>query len=267
MKRHFLVLLSGILFLCHSPAQEITTTTDMEHQIFEWTNQERAKVNAPPLKWSDRLAIAARLHSDEMARHKDLSHQLKDEPIFTERLAEQGAHFNAAAENVGYGNTADDLQDGWMNSPPHRANLLNPVYTEMGVGIVRAGDRLWATEDFTTSVQSMSSGDLEQAVEKEIARKRNAHGMAALKATASSGLRRAACTGNNSADAAMSALPHGNVQAYAFNFTTFKPQDLPANLVSRVLDLSGGSYAIGACALQDPASGMTSYRVLMVITR
>ncbi|HWC17679.1 MAG TPA: CAP domain-containing protein, partial [Terriglobales bacterium] len=44
-------------------AQEITSTTEMERQIFEWTNQERARVNAPPLAWDNRLAIAARLHS------------------------------------------------------------------------------------------------------------------------------------------------------------------------------------------------------------
>lgn len=267
MKRHFLVLLSGVLFLCHSPAQEITTTTDMERQIFDWTNQERAKVNAPPLKWSDRLAIAARLHSDEMARHNDLSHQLEDEPIFTERLAEQGAHFNAAAENVGYGNTADDVQDGWMNSPPHRANLLNPVYTEMGVGIVRSGDRLWATEDFATALQRYSSSEFEAAIEQEITARRRAHGLAPLKATNSPELRRIACSGTSSAAAVLSAVPHPNLQAYSYNFTAPKPEELPSNLVSRILELPIGSYAIGACASQPDSNGMTTYRVGVVISR
>ncbi|HKT26146.1 MAG TPA: CAP domain-containing protein, partial [Terriglobales bacterium] len=55
-------------FASQVAAQEITSTTEMERQIFEWTNQERAKVNAPPLTWDNRLAIAARLHSDEMAK-------------------------------------------------------------------------------------------------------------------------------------------------------------------------------------------------------
>jgi uncharacterized protein YkwD len=53
-------------------AQNVTSTTEMERQIFDWTNQERAKVNVPPLKWNDHLAIAARLHSDEMAKEKEL---------------------------------------------------------------------------------------------------------------------------------------------------------------------------------------------------
>lgn len=267
MRRALLVILVCLSGALSPRAQEITSTTEMEKRIFEWTNQERAKVNAPPLKWSERLAIAARLHSDLMVQQKNLSHQLKDEPVFTERVSEQGARFSSAAENVGYAGDADGLQTGWMNSPPHRTNLLNPIYTEMGVGIVRSGDSVWATEDFITAVQNMSSADFEQAVEKEIARRRSARGLAAMKATASPDLRRVACSGNSAAGAAMSAVPHGNLQAYAFNFTAPKPQELPADLMSRVLELPNGSYAIGACASQDAASGMTTYRVLVVITR
>jgi uncharacterized protein YkwD len=78
-------------------SQEITSTTQMEQQILDWTNEERAKVNAPPLKWNNRLALAARLHSDEMASHKELTHQLKGEPHFTQRLSERGAKFSGAA--------------------------------------------------------------------------------------------------------------------------------------------------------------------------
>ena len=126
MKRSIFLLLVALSSLAWMQAQDISTTSDMERQVFDWTNQERAKVKAPPLKWNNRLGIAARLHSDEMVKEKDLSHQLKGEPIFTERLAEQGTRFSAAAENVGYGADAATLQEGWMNSPPHRANLLNP---------------------------------------------------------------------------------------------------------------------------------------------
>ena len=266
MSRSLLLLFVFIFPLGSIHAQEITSTTDMERQIFDWTNQERAKVKAPPLKWSDRLAIAARLHSDEMVKRNDLSHKVKDEPVFTERLSEQGAHFSAAAENVGYGDNAQELQDGWMNSPPHRANLLNPAYTEMGVGIVRSGDRLWATEDFATMLRSYTSDDFEKALEQEVASRRSARGLAPLKATASSSLRRAACSGNNSAGAALAAVPHGNLQAYAFNFTAPQPQQLPSDFLTRVLELSGGSYAIGACSLQG-SSGMSTYRVLIVLFR
>jgi hypothetical protein len=245
-------------------AQEVTSTTQMERQIFEWTNQERARVNAPALKWSERLAIAARLHSGEMAKQKDLSHQLNGEPAFTERLSERGAHFSAAAENIGYAEDADGLQSGWMRSPPHRANLLDPKYTEMGVGIARSGNRLWATEDFATTVENLSSQDFEQAVARQIASRRNARGLSPLKVTVSPALRQVACSGESSANAAYVALPNRNLQAYAFNFTAPKADDLPPSLAKRVLELPSGGYSIGACASQ-AGKGMTTYRVLMVL--
>ena len=247
-------------------AQEITSTTDMERQIFEWTNQERAKVNAPPLAWDNRLAIAARLHSDEMAKQKELAHQLKDEPKFTERLSLEGARFSAAAENVGFGDDAETLQSGWMHSPPHRANLLNPAYTAMGVGIVRSGNRLWATEDFATSVQRLSSEDFEQAVSQQIASRRKAHGLPPMNAAPSAQLRRIACSGESSGGAALAAAPRG-AQAYGFNFTAPKPDQLPPSMVNRILDMPSGGYSIGACVSQAGNNGMTTYRVLVVLSR
>jgi len=261
------VLLLSCFFSLRLPGQEITSTTQMEQQILEWTNQERAKVNAPPLKWNNRLALAARLHSDEMAGRKELSHQLKGEPPFTQRLSERGAKFSGAAENVGYADSAEELQSGWMHSPGHRANLLNPVYNEMGVGIVRSGNRLWATVDFGTGLQNLSSDDFEQGVEQQIASRRSNRRMAALKAMRSSQLRRVACSGDNSASAAFAALPHPGAQASAFNFTTPNPTDLPSNLMNKVLELPSGNYSIGACATKAGNDGMSTYRVVVVLYR
>jgi hypothetical protein len=267
MNRLFLLFASIVSLLPVSVyAQEITSTTEMEQQILDWTNQERARVNAPPVTWNNRLALAARLHSDEMAKHKELSHQVKGEPVFTERLSERGARFSAAAENVGFADDAESLQSGWMHSPPHRANLLNPVYTEMGVGIVRAGDRLWATEDFATTIQSMSSEDFEHAVEQQIASRRQTHRLPTLKVTHSPELRRLACSGNSSAGAAL-ATGRRNVQAYAFNFTAPQPNQLPPDVVKKVLEMPSGSYSLGACTSKPNDNGLSTYRVVMVLFR
>jgi len=237
----------------------------MEKQIFEWTNQERAKVNAPPLKWNDKLAIAARLHSDEMAKHKMLTHQINGEPVFTERLLVRGARFSSAAENVGFADDAETLQSGWMHSPPHRANLLNPRYSEMGVGIVRSGNQLWATEDFATMLQNFSSEDFERAVEEQITSRRSTRRLAPLKATSSPQLRRIACSGDGSSRAAFGALTQPHSQAQAFNFTAPKPDELPVDLVKQALELPNGSYLIGACAAQPDKNALATYRVLMVL--
>ena len=262
-----LVLVLALVFPARLLAQEIISTTQMEQQILDWTNEDRAKVNAPPLKWNNRLALAARLHSDEMANHKELTHQLKGEPPFTQRLSERGAKFSGAAENVGYADSAEELQGGWMHSPGHRANLLNPVYTEMGVGIVRAGNRLWATVDFATSLQDLSSEDFERAIDQQIASRRSNRRMAALKATHSSQLRHVACSGDSSASAAFVALPHPGAQASAFNFTTPNATDIPSNLMKKLLELPTGNYSLGACATKAGNDGMSTYRVVVVLYR
>lgn len=262
-----LLLACSICRPCSISAQEITSTTEMERQIFDWTNQERAKVNAPPLSWDNRVAIAARLHSDEMAKQRNLNHQLDGEAKFTERLSLQGARFSAAAENVGFGDDADTLQSGWMHSPGHRTNLLNPLYTEMGVGIVRSGNQLWATEDFTTGVPRLSSEDFEQAVEKQIASLRKKQGLPAMAAAASTQLRHIACSGDTSGGAAFAAVPHHNLQAYSFNFTSPQAADLPSVLTKRVLEMPSGTYSIGACLSQAGNNGMSTYRVLIALYR
>ena len=262
-----IVLLLACVVPLRLQSEDVTSTTEMEQQILDWTNQERAKVNAPALKWNNRLALAARLHSDEMASHKELTHQVKAEPPFTQRLSERGAKFSGAAENVGYADSPEELQNGWMHSPGHRANLLNPVYTEMGVGITRAGNRLWATEDFATSLQSLSSEDFERMVEQQISSRRRDHRLGRLKATHPPELRRIACSGESSAGAAFTALPHQDSQASAFNFTTPNPNDLPTNLMKKVLELPSGSYSIGACATKADNNGMSTFRVLVVLYR
>ncbi|MDX6200026.1 MAG: hypothetical protein QOJ79_3177 [Actinomycetota bacterium] len=57
-----------------------------------------------------------------------------------------------AGENIAYGAvTADQMMNMWMNSPGHRANILNPGFTRIGVGAVRTSSgRWWATQDFVT---------------------------------------------------------------------------------------------------------------------
>lgn len=262
-----LTVLAGIALSARLSAQDITSTTEMERQILEWTNQERTKVDAPPLKWNERLGLAARLHSDEMAKQKDLSHQVKGEPVFTQRIAERGARFSGAAENVGFADDAETLQSGWMHSPGHRANLLNPAYTEMGVGIVRAGNRLWATEDFATFTGNLSSEDFERAVGQQITSRRHARGMGPLTAIQSPELRRLACADVTSGGAALGAAPHGNRQALSFNYTAPKSDQLPQPVVRQILDQPSGGYSIGACASPRDSAGMSTYRVLIVFYR
>src|SRR2546423_164122 len=123
-------------------SKEIESIPQMEKLLFELANEERAKVGAPPLKWSNNLMLAARQHSDHFEGEADLG----------ARLAKRGGRFDENAENVGSADSVEELHSGWMHSPPHRTNMLNPRYDQLGIGIARQGDRLYATQDFTHSV-------------------------------------------------------------------------------------------------------------------
>jgi uncharacterized protein YkwD len=73
-----------------------------EQQLLQMLNLERARVGLPSLKVDDRLRQSARAHSVLMAKAKQLSHQLPDEPLLSKRLAATNLRFNQDAENVAY---------------------------------------------------------------------------------------------------------------------------------------------------------------------
>jgi uncharacterized protein YkwD len=62
-------------------------------------------------------------------------------------------HFISAAENVAQGPTAAVIHQEWMNSPPHRENLLDPELDSMGVAVVARNGELFAVQDFALAAQ------------------------------------------------------------------------------------------------------------------
>ncbi len=93
--------------------------------LFESANHERTAHGLAPLKWSATLAGAARQHALRMAARNTLSHQLPGEPGMADRASQAGARFSSLAENIAEGPSAEGIHKQWMNSPPHRANLLD----------------------------------------------------------------------------------------------------------------------------------------------
>ena len=88
---------------------------------------------AGPLRWNSTLAQAARAHADDMAHYSYFSHEGRDGATPAQRVARTGYKFRAAGENIAAGqSTPEDAVAGWLKSPPHCANLMNAVFTEMG---------------------------------------------------------------------------------------------------------------------------------------
>jgi uncharacterized protein YkwD len=106
--------------------------------IVELTNHQRAENQAPPLEASEPLMTAARFHSREMAAANNMAHSLQGSalPTLTDRADAVRYTWSGLGENIAYNQAdASSVVASWMNSPPHRRNMLDPSFTDIGVGL------------------------------------------------------------------------------------------------------------------------------------
>jgi uncharacterized protein YkwD len=125
-----------------------------EAQVVALINQERASNgDLPPLKRVDLLTAAARYHAMDMGSDNYFNHDTYDRVgqllVFVcgafDRIEGWYTDWRAVAENVGAGYaTPEAVVAGWMDSPSHRRNLLNPDFMEIGVGYYRGGGQYGA---------------------------------------------------------------------------------------------------------------------------
>jgi len=122
--------------------------------IYWLTNDQRQRWGLAALAWDESLAAAARWHSGDMLQRRFFSHDTPDGRSLTDRLA---PGYTRAGENIwsgsgmNYGDSrllAREIVTGWLASPGHRANILDPGYTHLGVGIAAQGPEIRATQDF-----------------------------------------------------------------------------------------------------------------------
>ena len=103
-------------------------------------NQERAKQGLKPLKLYAPLAKMANDKAMDMRDHNYFDHQSPTYGSPFDMMNKYGIHYSYAGENIAAGQqTPAEVMKGWMNSSGHRANILNPNYTEIGVGYVQGG--------------------------------------------------------------------------------------------------------------------------------
>lgn len=149
------------------PARRVAAQEKIEQSarvLFDLANRERTSRGIRPLKWDAALAGAARQHALRMDEQHTLSHQLPGEPDLATREKDAGATMSAAAENIAIGPIVADIHTGWMHSPGHRRNLLNPIYDSVGIAVVQRGEIFWAVEDFSRSLAALSFEEQEKLV-------------------------------------------------------------------------------------------------------
>ncbi|PKV88132.1 CAP domain-containing protein [Streptomyces sp. TLI_146] len=116
--------------------------------IVSLVNQQRAQAGCSPVRADASLAALATAFSDDMAARGFFDHTDPDGKSPWDRAAKAGIG-NLGGENIARGQAdAKAVMEAWMNSPGHRANILNCDYKTLGVGVHFGDGGPWWTQDF-----------------------------------------------------------------------------------------------------------------------
>ncbi len=139
-------------------AADIQYLREVERGIFRLTNEARRRQGVPALSWDAALARVARAHSADMLRRGYFRHESPEGRTPHERVKDGVSYALAGSGENLWGAQGDQpleaerlpriIVDTWLASPGHRANLLNPAFTDMGVGVARQGHAIRATQVF-----------------------------------------------------------------------------------------------------------------------
>lgn len=113
-------------------------------QVVDLVNEERAKEGLSPLTIDTKVQAAALVRAKECEQL--FSHTRPDGSSFTTALKEQNVSYRSAGENIAWGQRSPkEVMNAWMNSSGHRANIMNPDFTTIGVGYYEnaAGTGYW----------------------------------------------------------------------------------------------------------------------------
>lgn len=116
-----------------------TASDFSSNSLLSDTNSQRANNREAPLALNQQLSAAAQAKAEDMAQKGYWSHNSPDGRSPWAFIAAAGYHYQMAGENLAYGfSNAGDTIVGWMNSPTHRANILNANYKDVGFGVAQS---------------------------------------------------------------------------------------------------------------------------------
>ncbi|MER6347654.1 sigma-70 family RNA polymerase sigma factor [Streptomyces sp. NPDC001595] len=125
------------------------TPTGAVAQVVALVNEERAAGGCGPLTEDAQLNQAAQRHSEDMAARDFFDHTNPDGADPGQRTTAAGYRWSTYGENIARGQqTPEAVMESWMNSPGHRANILNCSFKDIGVGIHEGSGGPWWTQNF-----------------------------------------------------------------------------------------------------------------------
>ena len=121
-----------------------TTADSMEDEVAHLVNAQRQKQGIAALRINRQLGHVARYKSENMKKNNFFDHISPTFGTPFEMIRDFGINFNTAAENIAKGQqSAQGVVLSWMNSQSHRANILNPDFTETGIGYTDGSMPYW----------------------------------------------------------------------------------------------------------------------------
>ena len=220
---------------------------DGEQQLLTLINRERTKAGVAPLKLDTRLTAAARNHSQRMIDQDNVAHQLNGEDVLLLRLVAEEVRTDHDGENIAKHSDVQAAHEALMQSPGHRANILNPEFNAVGLGVLRDESEIFVTEDFAHVLASYSDFEADAAAQQAISDFVRAHGMPAPERKTRTQLTHMACdmAKSDKIDAQSARSISGTTSAVAWTATDL--HQLPAGLRSVLSQPVTSGYSLGVC--------------------
>jgi Cysteine-rich secretory protein family len=252
MHRIFTILIALVLLTPAAFAQKEVPSA--EQTLLQFINQHRGENDLQPLTIDPALSQAARAHAVLMSQQKgEAQHQYPGEPDLITRAAQAGAHFHSVSENIVSGSfRLEDLDRSWMKSDVHRANILDPKATAVGISVIENHDTMYIVEDFAQSVADLSLDDVEKKAQQQLI---DQGIKPAEAANARQDARKACETQANDAPNAIAVM-----QWDGADFSK-----LSAVILQHMPQARDHTAAVGACANKRDGEGFTTYRAAVLI--
>jgi uncharacterized protein YkwD len=237
---------------------------ESESVLLYLANQARAQIGAPLLTVDSGMSRAARAHAAAMLAARQLSHQFDGEPSLPQRLAAATlAQLDQEGENVALDFDAEKGHQHLMLSPPHRANLLNPAYNVVGLGVVRSGNRLYIVQDFGHALPNYSIDKVKELIAAAVEHARREANRSGLGRHDLPIADNAACS-MAQADKLATLPVHQLAQRYTvISYTNLHPETLPENAGPTLHSPNLRSFSVGACYARSETYPAGAYWVVL----
>lgn len=254
MQRRVWVMLAALCG-CLLPAAPVMAQRyarpDAAREIFRLTNADRMRHGLVSLRWDAGLQRSAEAHLQWMLHERVLLHQYPGEAPLPERARRAGVAFSEVAENLAAGFNPESVEVGWMHSPPHRRNILDPGLNAVGLATAWHLGRLYVVEDFAHAIESRGPEQVEQRVGELLQQQ-------GIVPDGPRAPAEAACRSQRG-------IPGGPAVRLVIRFQTSNLNELPEQVVEA---LHRGHYtraAVGACAPEGAQPGFTTFRVAILL--